>query len=160
MEARWHEHYDEHRLRNNGIGMKRAGSGLLVNTPIQLYLAHSRLTRAQLESASTHSKLMEQDIGRSLQQGVIRFFDSFLRYTNLPSQILTGACMLDTLTVRTAVPLLRDNWIDDFKKLEPLSPPRTTTGTSKCDIQKRARLVPGRSPVSPKTLFQKKFPCL
>lgn len=140
--------------------MKRAGSGLLVNTPIQLYLAHSRLTRAQLESASTHSKLMEQDIGRSLQQGVIRFFDSFLRYTNLPSQILTGACMLDTLTVRTAVPLLRDNWIDDFKKLEPLSPPRTTTGTSKCDIQKRARLVPGRSPVSPKTLFQKKFPCL
>lgn len=160
MEAHWHEHYDEHRLRNNGIGMKRAGSGLLVNTPIQLYLAHSRLTRAQLESASTHSKLMEQDIGRSLQQGVIRFFDSFLRYTNLPSQILTGACMLDTLTVRTAVPLLRDNWIDDFKKLEPLSPPRTTTGTSKCDIQKRARLVPGRSPVSPKTLFQKKFPCL
>lgn len=31
--------------------------------------------------------------------------------------------------VRTAVPLLRDNWIDDFKFLEPLSPPRTTTGS-------------------------------
>lgn len=68
VEARWHEHLAEHHLMDSGDDLHRHGSKNLVNTPIQLYLAHSRLARAQLE-IGIYSKLLEQEIGQSLRKG-------------------------------------------------------------------------------------------
>lgn len=77
VEARWYEHLAEHYLKNSGFNLNRAGSELLVNTPVQLYLAHSRLARAQLE-IGIYSKLLEQDIGQSLRGGPKNLYCTFL----------------------------------------------------------------------------------
>lgn len=87
VEARWYEHLAEHYLKNSGSNLDRAGSALLVNTPVQLYLAHSRLARAQLE-IGIYSKLLEQDVGRSLRRGIKILTTSFC-LTYLCCQILT-----------------------------------------------------------------------
>jgi hypothetical protein len=72
VEARWYEHLAEHYLKNSESDLNRAGSGLMVNTPVQLFLAHSRLARAQLE-IRIYSGLLEQEIGKSLRGGVFQF---------------------------------------------------------------------------------------
>lgn len=69
VEARWYEHVAEHYLVNSGIDLSLARSEPLVNTPVQLYLAYNRLCRAQLE-VSIYSKVLEQEIGQSLQKGM------------------------------------------------------------------------------------------
>lgn len=82
VEARWQEHLAEHYLRNSGVDLRRAGSRTLFNTPVQLYLAHSRLARAQLE-ISIYSKLLEQEIGQSLRNGALSNLYLFACYSFL-----------------------------------------------------------------------------
>lgn len=82
LEARWLECVAENYLKITGIGLKRAGSEIRMNTPAQLYLAHCRLARARVE-ISIYSKLLDQGKGKSFRQGTVGFFDSFFRYTIL-----------------------------------------------------------------------------
>lgn len=77
VDARWHEHLAEHYLKNAGFDLDRAGSGLLVNMPVQLYLAHRRLTCVQLE-INVYSKLLGEETGKALREGAIKSFPSSL----------------------------------------------------------------------------------
>lgn len=63
-------------MKNAGFDLDRVGSGLLVNTPVQLYLAHRRLARAQLE-INVYSKLLGEDIGKALREGATKSLASY-----------------------------------------------------------------------------------
>lgn len=70
VEARWCEYLAEGYLRSTGSKLTAIGFGAdetRVNTPVQLYLAHSRLARAQLE-IKIYTKLLERGSGASLNQ--------------------------------------------------------------------------------------------
>lgn len=75
VQARWYEYLAEGYLKITESKMAASGSKneTRVNEPVQLYLAHRRLARAQLE-ITIYSRLLQKELGPSLQKRTLLNF--------------------------------------------------------------------------------------
>lgn len=77
VQARWYEYLAEGYLKATGSKAAASRSAtvsetVLVNTPVQLYLAYRRLARAELET-HIYTKLLKKELGPSLRERMLLY---------------------------------------------------------------------------------------